>query len=148
MGISTGRRLALAALLLVAALALGACGVTPRSNGIAAAVTATSTTDPQSRIHNVSADSIPLFVRITFTNSTSYDQAVAILESGPRGESPDPWGCDDPRSPTPPPYDVRQSAYDGSHALLIEYPAWDELRWLASSPLVIAVDGGAVFMCP
>lgn len=142
------RRLALAGLLLVATVALGACAPQPMSIAAAQTATATRIADPRSRIHNITPSSSALFVRVTFTGSTSYDQAVAVLEGGPSGEAPDPWGCDDPRSPTPPPLDVRASAYDGSHTLLIEYPRWDEMLWIASSPLVVSVDGGAVYMCP
>ncbi len=113
-----------------------------------ATATTTATANPEARIHNLSPNSFVLFIRITFTNSTTYDQAVALLGSGPFPTAPDPWGCDDPRSPTPPPNVERESAYDGSHTLLIDSTPWDELLWLASSPQVVSVDAAAVYQCP
>ena len=108
----------------------------------------TNTPDPVARIHNAAPSYIPLFVRITFTSSTTYEQAVSILESGPSARAPYPWNCDEPRSPTPPPLPDRQAAYDASHSLLLSYAVWDELVWLASSSQVVSVDGTYVYPCP
>jgi hypothetical protein len=141
-------RVWLAGLLLTAALGMGACAATPGDAAHAGAThTPTRIADPQARIHNVTPDNIPLFVRITFTDATTYAQAVAILESGPSGEGPDPWGCDDPRTPTPPPPNVQEAVYNASHTLLLSYPTWDELLWAASSPQVVSVDAATVYMC-
>jgi hypothetical protein len=108
----------------------------------------TSTPDPLARIHNVGPNNIPLFVRITFTPSTTYAQAVAILATGSHPTEPYPWTCDEPRSPTPPALPDRQAAYAASHSLLLSYAVWDELVWIASAPQVVAVDGTYVYPCP
>jgi hypothetical protein len=104
--------------------------------------------DPLSRIHNVGPNNWRLFVRITFTPPTTYEQAVAVLETGPGARPPYPWPCDEPPSPTPPPLSDRQAAYAATHTLLISYPVWDELIWIASAPQVVSVDGTYVYPCP
>lgn len=105
--------------------------------------TATNAVDPAVRIHHASPDAVPLFARITFTSSTTYEQAVGILE-----REPYPWDCDEPRSFVPPPLAERRAAFSGSHTLLISYPTWEELQRIASSAQVISVDGTPLYPCP
>ena len=59
-------------------------------------VTQAPDTNPPARFHHAQPDDIPLFVRVTFTTATSYDQAVATLEMGPCPKEPYPWTCDEP----------------------------------------------------
>ena len=88
----------------------------------------------------------PLFARVTFTTSTTYDQAVAILTAA--GDSPYPWTCDNPRTPTPPPLAQLRAAFASSHQLLVSYPSDSLLNQLASSSQVVSVDAVPLFMCP
>ena len=88
----------------------------------------------------------PLFARITFTTSTTYEQAVAILTAA--GDSPYPWTCDNPRSPTPPPLAQLRAAFASSHQLLVSYPSDSLLNQLASTSQVVSVDAVPLFMCP
>jgi hypothetical protein len=88
----------------------------------------------------------PLFARITFTTSITYDQAVAILTAA--GDSPYPWTCDNPRTPTPPPLAQLRAAFASSHQLLVSYPSDSLLNQLASSSQVVSVDAVPLFMCP
>ena len=88
----------------------------------------------------------PLFARITFTTSTTYEQAVAILTAA--GDSPYPWTCDDPRTPTSPPLAQLHTAFASSHQLLVSYPSDSLLNQLASSSQVVSVDAVPLFMCP
>jgi hypothetical protein len=98
--------------------------------------------NPLTRIHDVTPDALPLFARITFTPTTTYDQAVAILDHDPY-----PWNCDDPRTPIPPSLAEQRAAFASLHTLLISYPGWELLKRIASSPRVTSVDGIALYMC-
>ena len=142
---SRHRHLAFASLLLVALVAgLAACG--PRSAATPSRVvteTPTVAANPLSRIHNATPGDFLLFVRITFTPSTTYEQAVAIL-----GQDPYPWTCDDPRTPVPPSPAEQAATFASSHTLIVESPAWDVLTRIAASPQVISVDGAALYQCP
>lgn len=104
------------------------------------------TVNPLTRIHNAQPDNIPLFVRITFAPSTTYEQAVAALETVPK--EPYPWTCDEPRSNLPPPPAERKSTYDTTHSLLLSYATWEQLTQIASLPQVVSVDGTYVYPCP
>jgi len=88
----------------------------------------------------------PLFARITFTTSTTYEQAVAILTAA--GDSPYPWTCDNPRTPTPPPLAQLRAAFASSYQLLVSYPSDSLLNQLASSSQVVSMDAAPLFMCP
>ena len=88
----------------------------------------------------------PLFARITFTTSTTYNQAVAILTAA--GGSSYPWTCDNPRTPTPPPLAQLRAPFASSHQLLVSYPCDSLLNQLASSSQVVSVDATPLFMCP
>jgi hypothetical protein len=100
------------------------------------------TVNPLSRIHNVTPNSLPSFETVTFTPSTTFEQAVAIL-----GSAPYPWDCDDPRTPVPPTTNAQRAAFSTSHTLFIEYASWNRLTHIASSPQVISVDGTALYQC-
>jgi hypothetical protein len=102
----------------------------------------TDTPNPDAKIHNATSQDIPLFVSITFTPATTFDQAVAVL-----GGALYPWTCDDPRTPVPPSLDEQRAIFAGSHTLLISYPTWERLVQVAASPLVVSVDGTALYQC-
>jgi hypothetical protein len=102
----------------------------------------TDTPNPVAKIHNATAQDIPLFVSVTFTPPTTFDQAVAAL-----GGAPYPWTCDDPRTPVPPSLDEQRAIFTGTHTLLISYPTWERLVQIAASSLVISVDGTALYQC-
>jgi hypothetical protein len=87
-----------------------------------------------------------LFASITYTTSTTYEQAVALLQSV--GQTPYPWTCDDPSMPTPPPAEQQRAAYAASYQLLVSYPRDDQLNQLAASPQVRSVDVATLSMCP
>ena len=87
-----------------------------------------------------------LFVTVTFTASTSYDQAASLLKAA--GENLYPWNCDDPRTPVPPPISEQRTAFASSHMLFISYPNLPGLGTLASSPQVLSIDPGPVYLCP
>jgi hypothetical protein len=105
----------------------------------------TTVTTVSSRNH-VSAGSSPLFASITYTTSTPYEQAVSLLQAV--GQTPYPWTCDDPLTPTPPSIEQQGAAYAASHQLLISYPRDDQLTQLAASPQVRSVDVATLYMCP
>ena len=101
----------------------------------------TPTVAPLTRIHNASPDSVPLYARITYTITTTYNQAVALLPNGAT------WNCDGiPRTPFPANY--IQTLYTTSHMLWMSYPTWDVLVQIASSPYVTSVDGEPGSPCP
>ncbi len=137
--------LATALLLLVAACAPGNVApavlhsptltVVPASTRLAA--------DALSRIHNASADDMPLSATVIFTADTTFDQATAIL----RGHVY-PWTCDEPRSNVPPSVAEQLANFAARHSLNMFYPAWDELVRIAASPQVVSVEGGALYPCP
>src|SRR5262249_48686449 len=128
-----------ALLLLFAGLGLTACNP---SSTHASTSTPSVPVNPVSRIHDVTPNSLPLFVKVTFTTSTSFEEAVAVL-----GSDPYPWDCDDPRTPVPPSTDEQRAAFAVLHTLIIEYVSWDRLTHIASSPHVSSVDGTALYQC-
>lgn len=140
--------------MICAGLALGflvataGCAPVLRSSSglVATAGTQTPTVDPLTRIHNAQPDNIPLFVRVTFTPSTTYEQAIAALNALPK--APYPWTCDEPRSNVPPPLDERKAAYAATHSLLLSYATWKQVIQMASLPQVVSVDGTYVYPCP
>jgi hypothetical protein len=139
---SAHARLLVAGLVVALFSGITACapsGALPAPN----APSPTGASDPVSRIHNATPDYVPLFARITFVPSTTHEQAVVVL-----GREPYPWQCDDPRTPVPPPLAEQRARFAASHALLISYPAWDELTRIAASPQVVSVDGTALYQCP
>ena len=87
-----------------------------------------------------------LFARVTFTTSSTYDQAVAALSAA--GENLYPWNCDDPRTPTPPAVTQQRAAFASSHVLFISYPNLPGLDKLASDPQVLSIDPQAFSLCP
>jgi hypothetical protein len=93
------------------------------------------------RIHNASPTFIPLFVQVTFTSDTSFDQAVTIMGRVY------PWSCDEPRSPTPPPLPDQRANFAVTHHLFISYPSWDQLTHIAAASQVVSVDGVALYPC-
>lgn len=103
--------------------------------------TPTSTSSSRNHVH-----SWTLFVRVTFTPSSAYDQAVAALEAA--GESLYPWNCDDPRAPTPPTVSQQSAVFASTHVLFISYPSLPGLDTLASSPQVLSIDPQVMSMCP
>lgn len=127
-------------LLLVVATLMLACVRTP-------ATSTAATQNPRLRIHNMGPDTAPVFVRITFTTSTTYEQAVSIVQSGPTPANIHPWNCDDPRSPTPPATADLKAAFDESHTLLLSYAPWNALTRIAAAPKVISIDPAALYMC-
>jgi hypothetical protein len=104
--------------------------------------------NPLSRIHNMGPDTTPLFVRITFTPATTYEQAVSIVQSGPTPANVHPWNCDDPRSPTPPATADLKATFDESHTLVLSYAPWDALTRIAAAQQVISIDPAALYQCP
>jgi hypothetical protein len=105
--------------------------------------TATPLPNTLSKIHHATPDYIPLFAGITFTPTTTYEQAITIL-----GRPLYPWTCDEPRTSTPPPLAEQQTAFAASHTLLISYPTWGQLTQIAASPQVVSVDGTPLYPCP
>jgi hypothetical protein len=101
-----------------------------------------TTPNPVAKIHNATSQDIPLFVSVAFTPATTFDQAVAALAGVLY-----PWTCDDPRTPVPPSLDEQRANFAGTHTLLISYPTWDRLLQIAASPLVVSVDGAALYQC-
>ena len=96
--------------------------------------------------NHVPSGSSPLFVSITFTTSTTFDQAVAILKTA--GGTPYPWTCDDPRTPVPPSLAQQRADFLSSHQLRLSYPDDNQLQLIASSPQVASVDPYPAYMCP
>ena len=145
---SIGRRnLAIGLALALLMVATAGCASTTVQNA-ALAFTPTPSVNPLTRIHNVTAARIPLFVRVTFSPTTSYDQAVAILNADPYPSQPYPWTCDDPRSPTPPPLAERRATFAATHSLLLSYAGWDQLTRIVASDSVISVDAAPIYPCP
>lgn len=103
--------------------------------------TPTNNTSQRNHVH-----SSTLFASVTFTTSSTYDQAVAALNAA--GEDLYPWNCDDPRTPTPPTVSQQRTAFASSHVLFISYPNLPGLDKLASSPQVLSIDPQVLFMCP
>jgi hypothetical protein len=141
---------ALLATTLLLLLLLTACE--PGSFGPASSRSLTPTAVPAStrtvaealsHIHNASPDYVPLFASITFTSTTTYDQAYAIL----RGHVY-PWTCDEPRSNDSPPPAEQLANFAAWHSLLMSYPTWDELVRIAASPQVVSVEGTPLYPCP
>ena len=118
---------------------------TSKSAQISQSITPTPTRSSTQRSH-IAPGTWTLFARITFTTSTTYNQAVAILTAA--GGSPYPWTCDDPRTPTPPPLAQLRAAFASSHQLLVSYPSDSLLNQLASSSQVVSVDAASLYMCP
>jgi CRISPR/Cas system endoribonuclease Cas6 (RAMP superfamily) len=108
------------------------------------AVVACAHSTPASRNH-VAPEVHPLFVQISFTKNTTYEQAVALLQQV--GAFPYPWNCDDPRNPTPPTTAQQQANFSSSHSLLFSYPTQAQLNTLAASDLVSSIDAVALVMC-
>jgi hypothetical protein len=135
--------------LALAVLSLAACqaSFSPRAGGGASPSPSPSITagDASSRNH-VTPGSAPLFVRVTFTSATTFDQATAILQSA--GQAPYPWTCDDPRTPTPPSLDEQRAAFNASHYLFISYAQDSSLNQIASDGRVLSIDAAPMFMCP
>ena len=101
---------------------------------------------PASRNH-VPKDVAALFVQVTFTTDTTYDQAVALLQRV--GALTTAWNCDDPPpDSTPPTTEQLRAGFGGDHTLLISYPTQDQLNTLAASDLVTSIDVVGVTMCP
>ena len=94
-------------------------------------------------MRNVTPNAVPLFARIDFAPSTTYEQAAAIL-----GRVHYPWTCDEPNSNIPPPLSERQKAYATIRLLLISYSDWYQLIHIVSSPSVNLVEGTALYPCP
>jgi hypothetical protein len=112
---------------------------------LAACAPGARTPAPASRNH-VPKDVAALFVQITFTNDTTYDQAAALLQQV--GSFPSLWNCDDPpRNATPPTPAQQRAGFDSGHTLLISYPTQDQLNTLAQSDLVTSIDAIGVTMC-
>lgn len=130
--------LPLALVLWLAACAPGSAGSTSLHNP----ATTSTPGSASSRIHNITPGSFTLFVRVTFTSGTTYDEAVAIL-----GGRVYPWTCDAPRSPTPPPVSDQQASFAASNTLLMSYPTQDDLARIAASSQVVSVDGVALYQC-
>jgi hypothetical protein len=120
-------------------LALAACS----SGGLnAPSDAATMTVDPTTRCHNASESDVPIFVKVSFTPSTTFDQAIDIL-----GGNPYPWTCDEPRSSTPPSIVEQRASFAATHSLFFSYPTWSQLTHAAASPHVISVDGVGLMPC-
>jgi hypothetical protein len=130
--------------LALALLALSACQQ-QNSPLVPHSMTPSQTPLPLHRNH-VTPGTYPLFVRITFTETTTYEQATATLQAA--GQNEYPWTCDDPRTPVPPPLADRRAAFAASNFLLISYPMDDnQLDQLAASAQVVSVDAYPVYMC-
>jgi hypothetical protein len=96
--------------------------------------------------NHVTPGTDPLFVRVTFAETTTYEQAIASLQAV--GQREYPWTCDDPRTPVPPPLAERRAAFARSHFLLIDYPSDAQLNQLATLPQVTSIDAYPSYMCP
>ena len=109
------------------------------------ALVACTHSTPASRNH-VPTNVAALFVQITFTKNTTYDQAIALLQQV--GTGTNPWNCDDPpRNATPPTAEQQRADFESGHTLLISYPTQDQLNQLAQSDLVTSIDAIGVTMC-
>jgi hypothetical protein len=121
-----------------------------------------SATASRAPVDHVPVDTRPQFARVTFTASTSYDQARALVTSV--GQTPYPWACSDLYfgSPTPvsgqlriaplttPPPSAEQdtpAAYAASHHFLLPYPTQQQLSQLANSQQVTAIDAVRLPAC-
>lgn len=142
---------------IVRSLCAGALFLTLATSTVACAATQTAsptpTVNPLSRIHNMGPDTAPLFVRVTFTPTTTYQQAVAIVQNGPTPAHVYPWTCDDPRTPTPPSDADLRAAFEGSasfkgaHSVLLSYAPWDAITRIAASPQVVSIEPDALYQC-
>lgn len=124
---------------------LAGCGGSSRQ--MSRSATVPGRTSSQGARLIITPGSMLLFVRVTFDQATTYDQALAILAAEPYPAHPYPWTCDDPRSPTPPPLDEQRGAFDATHALYLSYPSWEQVTRIASSDHVILVERVALYMC-
>jgi len=115
----------------------------PTINTTPAFTLSTASAASTGKIHNATAQFVPLFVSVTFTSATTFDQAVATVRAALY-----PWNCDEPRTPVPPPVSEQQALFAGSHTLFLSYATWDFLVGIAASPLVVSVDGTALSPCP
>lgn len=100
------------------------------------------TSSQRNHVHDPST----LSVSVTFTASTTYDQAVTAFKAA--GENLYPWNCDDPRTPTAPSVSQQRITFASSHMLFIFYPTFPELDTLAASPQVLSIDPYPLSMCP
>jgi hypothetical protein len=119
----------------------------PTSNPTQEPKIITPTPGNNSPQHNhVPPGTFQLFASITFTPSTTFDQAVAILKAA--GQTPYPWICDDPRTPVPPSLAQQRTEFLSSHQLRLSYPNDNQLNQIASSPQVVSVDPYPAYICP
>jgi hypothetical protein len=149
----TKRHVLMGALALALLVVLAACQ--PGNASGTAQTSATATPGSASARNHVPAGERPQFARITFTTSTSYDQARALLASV--GQTPFPWACSDLYfgTPTPtvgmyrvlpgttPPPSAEQdtpAAYAASHQFLVAFPTSQQLSQIAASDEVAAID--------
>ncbi len=121
-------------------------GISPTSVSKSAQSIPSTPTRISAQRNHIPSGTSPLFARITFTTPTTYDQAVAILTAA--GDTPYPWTCDDPRTPTPPSLAQQRAAFASLHQLLVSYPSDSLLNQLASSSQVVSVDAAPLYMCP
>ncbi len=142
-------RLGVGVLSLMLAMSMAACSMA----GAAPNTTPIPSVNPLSRIHNMGPDTAPLFVRVTFTPTTTYEQAVAIVQNSPTPAHVYPWTCDDPRTPIPPSdADLKvafegSAAFKGSHSVLLSYAPWDAITRIAASPQVVSIEPDALYQC-
>jgi hypothetical protein len=146
-----GSRVLFCILTLTALVALAACQ--PQSP--ATAQSGSNNTNNASARNHVPAGTRPQFVRVTFTTSTTYDQARALLTSV--GQVAYPWSCsgfsfDGTLSPTgqlsvqpvttPPPSAEQDTPemFAASHQFLVPSPTEQQMNQIAASDEVVALD--------
>ncbi len=148
------RRVMAAALALTLFFAIAACQPGYQASAGQQPTTTTDTSGGAGHNH-VPAGSRPQWVRVTFTPSTSYTQARALISSV--GTVPYPWACnplyDQTPTPiagqvhvrpvtTPPPSSLQDTpeVFAVTHQFILQYPRPTYLDQLAASSLVVSLD--------